>query len=98
VRLTGLRPLLASQSWPPKSFNAGYYKNGQVDADIANALKTTKRAEKAKLYADAQKRIWNDAAWGFLVTEKNLYARSASLTGIYVMPDASFDFREIEMK
>ncbi len=93
-----LRPLLASQSWPPKSFNAGYYKNGQVDADIANALKTTKRAEKAKLYADAQKRIWDDAAWGFLVTEKNLYARSASLTGIYVMPDASFDFREIEMK
>jgi len=93
-----LRPLLASQSWPPKSFNAGYYKNDQVDADIANALKTTNRAAKVKLYADAQKRIWDDAAWAFLVTEKNLQARSSNISGIYVMPDASFDFKEIEMK
>ena len=93
-----LRPLLASQSWPPRSFNAGYYKNDQVDADISNALKTTDRAAKAKLYNDAQKRIWEDAAWGFLVTEKNLHARSKNISGIYVMPDASFEFREIEMK
>ena len=93
-----LRPLLASQSWPPKSYNAGYYKNDQVDADIANALKTTNRAAKVKLYADAQKRIWDDAAWAFLVTEKNLQARSSNISGIYVMPDASFDFKEIEMK
>ncbi len=93
-----LRPLLASQSWPPKSFNAGYYKNPQVDADIANALKTTDRTSKAGLYADAQKRIWEDAAWAFLVTEKNLYARSKNISGIYVMPDASFNFTEIDMK
>lgn len=93
-----LRPLLASQSWPPNLFNVGYYKNDQVDADIADALKTTDRAKKANLYADAQKRIWDDAAWAFLVTEKNLSARSKNISGIYIMPDASFEFREIDMK
>lgn len=43
-----LRPLLASESMPPKLLNTAYYKNDQVDADIAGALRTTDRAEKAK--------------------------------------------------
>lgn len=82
-----LRPLLASESMPPKLLNTAYYKNDQVDADIAGALRTTDRGEKAKLYKDAQERIWKDAPWAFLVTEKILYARSKRLTGAYVMPD-----------
>ena len=67
-----LRPLLASESMPPKLLNTAYYKNDQVDADIAGALRTTDRGEKAKLYKDAQERIWKDAPWAFLVTEKIL--------------------------
>ncbi|KAI3589523.1 Oligopeptide transport substrate-binding protein, GsiB [Cupriavidus sp. U2] len=93
-----LRPLLASESMPPKLLNTAYYKNDQVDADIAGALRTTDRAEKAKLYKDAQQRIWNDAPWAFLVTEKILYARAKRLTGAYVMPDGSFNFDEIDIK
>ena len=93
-----LRPLLASESMPPKLLNTAYYKNDQVDADIAGALRTTDRGEKAKLYKDAQERIWKDAPWAFLVTEKILYARSKRLTGAYVMPDGSFNFDEIDIK
>jgi len=93
-----LRPLLASESMPPKLLNTAYYKNDQVDADIAGALRTTDRAEKAKLYKDAQERIWKDAPWAFLVTEKILYARAKRLTGAYVMPDGSFNFDEIDIK
>lgn len=93
-----LRPLLASESMPPKLLNTAYYKNDQVDADIAGALRTTDRAEKARLYKDAQQRIWNDAPWAFLVTEKILYARAKRLTGTYVMPDGSFNFDEIDIK
>ncbi|GJG95588.1 glutathione ABC transporter substrate-binding protein GsiB [Cupriavidus pauculus] len=93
-----LRPLLASESMPPKLLNTAYYKNDQVDADIAGALRTTDRAEKAKLYKDAQQRIWNDAPWAFLVTEKVLYARSKRLSGAFVMPDGSFNFDEIDIK
>ena len=36
-----MRPLLASESFPPKLFNTAYYKNAEVDADIAKALVTT---------------------------------------------------------
>ena len=94
----GLRPLLASESFPPKLFNTAYYKSVKVDADIANALTTTDRVQKTALYKDAQTEIWKDAPWAFLVTEKLLYARSKNLKGMYVMPDGSFNFDEIELK
>ncbi|MDW3681850.1 glutathione ABC transporter substrate-binding protein GsiB [Cupriavidus sp. CV2] len=93
-----LRPLLASESMPPKLLNTAYYKNDQVDADIAGALRTTDRGEKARLYKDAQEQIWKDAPWAFLVTEKVLFARAKRLTGAYVMPDGSFSFDDIDIK
>jgi len=93
-----MRPLLGGESHPPKSFNTAYYKNDEVDADIKKALNTVDVAEKTKLYADAQQRIWKDAPWIFLATEQLLSARTKNLTGFYMMPDASFNFDEIEMK
>ena len=93
-----IRPLLASESFPPKMFNTAYYKNDAVDADIAKALKTTDSAEKTRLYTDAQQRIWKDAPWAFLVTEKLLSAHSKNLSGFYVMPDASFHFDDVDLK
>ena len=93
-----MRPLLASESLPPKMFNTAYYKNPEVDADIAKALVTTSSTEKAKLYADAQQRIWKDAPWAFLVTEQLLSVRARNLTGFHVIPDGSFNFDEAELK
>ena len=93
-----MRPLLASESLPPKMFNTAYYKNPEVDADIAKALVTTSSTEKARLYADAQQRIWKDAPWAFLVTEQLLSVRARNLTGFYVIPDGSFNFDEAELK
>ena len=93
-----LRPLLDGNSWPPKLFNTAYYKNPKVDADIKNAQLTTDGAEKAKLYKDAQETIWHDAPWAPLVVEKLLSAHSKKLSGVYVIPDASFNFTEIELK
>ncbi|WP_244795894.1 glutathione ABC transporter substrate-binding protein GsiB [Caballeronia grimmiae] len=93
-----ISPLLASSSMPPKLSNTAYYKNENVDADLQKALATTDRNEKAALYADAQKRIWADAPWIFLVTEKVVYARSKRLSGAYVMPDGSFNFDDIAIK
>jgi glutathione transport system substrate-binding protein len=93
-----LRPLLYGDSWPPKLFNTAYYRNDKVDADIRGALATTDKAQKAKLYRDAQERIWKDAPWAPLVTEKLLSAHSRNLSGVYVMPDASFNFTDIDLK
>ena len=93
-----LRPLLYSESWPPRLFNTAYYKNPQFDADIKNAQLTTDSAKKAALYKDAQQTAWNDAPWAPLVTEKLLSAHNKKLSGVYVIPDASFNFTEIDLK
>ena len=93
-----LRPLLASESWPPKLFNTAYYKSERVDSDIKNALLTTDKAEKAKLYRDAQETIYKDVPWVPLVTEKLLSANNKKLTGVHTMPDGSFEFSQIDLR
>ncbi|GKW10012.1 MULTISPECIES: glutathione ABC transporter substrate-binding protein GsiB [Pectobacterium] len=92
-----LSPLFATASWPPAQFNTAFYSNPQVDADLANALKTTDRAEKQKLYKDAQDKIWADAPWIFLATERLVSANSKKLTGFYVMPDTLFSFDDADL-
>ncbi|GLU31869.1 glutathione ABC transporter substrate-binding protein GsiB [Trinickia caryophylli] len=93
-----ITPLLAGSSFPPKLPNTAYYKNDEVDRALSQALQTTDRSQKATLYAEAQKQIWHDAPWIFLVRENVVYARSKRLSGIYVMPDGSFNFDDIAMK
>ena len=93
-----LRPLLHSDYTPPKMYNIGYYKNDKVDAGISGALVTTDTAKKTALYNDVQNELWNDAAWVFLVTEKLLYATSKRLTGMYVMPDGSYFYENIDVQ
>ena len=92
-----LRPLLASESWPPKLFNTAYYKSDIVDGAIKKALLTTDKAEKAKLYKEAQDTIYKDAPWAPLVVERLLSANNKKLSGVYVIPDASFNFTDIDL-
>ncbi|WP_431223059.1 glutathione ABC transporter substrate-binding protein GsiB [Serratia sp. L9] len=93
-----LTPLFATQSAPPKQFNTAFYSNPQVDKALADALATTDRAQKQALYKDAQDRIWADAPWIFLVTERLLSANNKQLSGFYVMPDTSFSFDNADLK
>ena len=93
-----LSPLFSTQAAPPKQFNTAFYSNPQVDKDLTDALATTDRAEKQKLYQDAQDRIWADAPWIFLATERLLSANSKQLSGFYVMPDTSFNFDNADLK
>ncbi len=83
---------------PPRLFNTAYYKNAKVDAAIKGAQLTTDSAEKAKLYKEAQEEIWKDAPWAFLVTERLLSVNNKKLSGVHVMPDASFTFEEADLK
>jgi glutathione transport system substrate-binding protein len=93
-----LRPLLDGGSWPPRLFNTAYYKSAQVDQDIKAAQLTTNSTEKARLYKDAQETIWKDAPWAPLVVERLLSANNRKLSGVYVIPDASFNFTEVDLK
>lgn len=87
-----MRPLLATQSWPPASSNFGFYSNKTVDRDLMQALATTDRSTKQKLYDEAQKIVWDDAAWIFLVHYKNTYAHNKHLQNFWVLPDGGLDF------
>jgi glutathione transport system substrate-binding protein len=86
-----LRPLLATEAWPPALSNTAYYSNPTVDGLIAKALKTVKDDDKAALYKQAQEQIYKDAPWALLVTEKNLSASAKRLSGVNVMPDGNIE-------
>jgi glutathione transport system substrate-binding protein len=92
-----LRPLLATEAWPPKLNNTAYYSNQVVDSNIAKALKSVDEKEKTELYRNAQEQIMKDLPWAPLVTEKNLYATSKRLSGVYVMPDGNINVNEISV-
>src|SRR5215469_9032165 len=93
-----LRPLLASESWPPRLFNTAYFKSTEFDADTKNDKLTPTGGEKATIYKDAQEVIWKEAPWAPLVVEKLLSAHNKKLSGVYVIPDASFNFTDIDLK
>lgn len=94
----GLRPLLSTAAFPPVMNNISYYSTPKVDDSLMKALATTDRSEKAELYKNAQETIWNDAPWAFLVTQNNVYVKSKNLSGVYVEPDTSFWFGDIDLK
>lgn len=93
-----IRPLLATSSFTPVDSNESYYSNAEVDQKIMDALATTDRAEKAKLYEDIQRQVWKDAPWIFLVSERNIAGAAKNLSGFFIQPDASFNFSELELK
>lgn len=93
-----ISPLFASQSAPPALFSTAFYSSPKMDQDLATALKTTSREEKARLYKDAQDTLWADAPWIFLATKKLVYARNKNPSDVYVMPDGSFGFSHADMK
>lgn len=93
-----LAPLLKGDAWPPVLSNTSYYKNDKVDANLEAALRTNDKAEKEKLYAEAQEIIWNEAPWVFLNVSKLVSAKSKNLEGIDVMPDGSFYFKQVDLK
>lgn len=90
-----LRPLLATEAWPPKLNNTAYYSNPAVDGFIAKALTSTDEKEKADLYRQAQEQLMKDAPWAPLVTEKNIYATARRLSGVFVQLDGNINSGEI---
>lgn len=86
----GLRPLLASSSFPPNMFNVAYYKNDEVDQALSDGLKTADDAKRGALYAKVQKIVFEQAPWIFLGQKDNLSAKRKTLSGVYMLPDGGF--------
>ncbi|MDR3437369.1 glutathione ABC transporter substrate-binding protein [Telmatospirillum sp.] len=89
-----LRPLFWSKGFPPKLFNAAYYKNDAVDAALEAGIGTADDDKRAVAYKTAQDLIWKDAPWIFLGVDQIISAKSKSLSGAVVLPDRSLNFEQ----
>jgi glutathione transport system substrate-binding protein len=87
----GLRPLAASESFPPVSYNTAYYNNPEFDKEIQAALATADPEKRKEAYANAQKTVWEDAPMVFLTVDETSFASRNNITGIFTTPDGSLD-------
>ncbi len=59
-------------------FNSGYYSNPEVDELLNQARVSTSQEERARLYAEVQEIVYEDAPWVFVANWKqNAVARDA---------------------
>jgi len=93
-----LRPLLDSRQAPPKFMNTSYYSNPKLDELLDKAVATPDDAARAKLYEEAQKMVWNDAPWAYLVYEVGTAGADARLVNFTLRPDTGIDFINAEWK
>lgn len=80
----GLRPNFASDRIPPNYNNAGYYINEELDQLFNDALQSPDPNETLRIYAQAQKMIYDDAPWVFLYVPETIIAKRSDLKGITV--------------
>ncbi len=93
----GLRPLFATESWPPALFNIGFYSDPQVDALLAAGLATANQAARNKDYGDVLHLIWRDAPSIFLYNSESLAGERTSITGAVLQPDGKIDVRRVRL-
>ena len=89
-----LTPVFHSSQWPPTGPNRGFYKNPQVDQLLDTARATTDAKRRNDLYAQAQKIIWDDAPWIFLLDMQNPIAYRKGITGLSMWPTEILDLRQ----
>ncbi|WP_027349695.1 glutathione ABC transporter substrate-binding protein [Halotalea alkalilenta] len=87
-----LRPVYATESWTPTSYNVAYYSNPEVDQDIQAALETADDEVRAAHYAKAQAQIWQDAPRVFLGNPDNVVGLTKGLNEVYMLADRSLVF------
>ncbi|WP_416411193.1 glutathione ABC transporter substrate-binding protein [Pantoea sp. App145] len=93
-----LRPLYATESWVPTSYNVSYYSNPAVDKAIAGGLATADPAKRGVAYAEAQKLLWKDAPVAFLGAPDNLVGKRSNLTGVSMLADGNFLYTQAAFK
>ncbi|GAB4567571.1 MAG: glutathione ABC transporter substrate-binding protein GsiB [Anaerolineae bacterium] len=94
----GLRPLLATEAWPPTLFNLAFYSNPQVDEYIKAGLATSDPEKRKAAYAEVQKIVMEDAPWIFLWVPINLGGIRNEVGGMTIQPDGIAYLRTAHFK
>lgn len=93
----GIRPVLAKESEPPKSYNISYFENDEMDGCLKAALETADEEKRAELYAQAQDIIWEECPVVFLANDYNTWASSADVANVKIYPDGCLNIRNARM-
>lgn len=75
---------------PPAGLATSFYTNPEVEDLIARANATVADAERADLYAQAARLIWEDAPWIFLWVQRFPMVHSADVTNVSGLPNEKF--------
>lgn len=93
----GIRPVLARESEPPKSYNISYFENEEMDGFLYAALETADEEKRAKLYAKAQDIIWEECPVVFFANDYNTWASVADVANVRIYPDGGLNIRNARM-
>ncbi len=93
----GIRPILASESVPPMSYNMCYYLDPEFDQLLQDALATADDAKRAEAYAKAQDIIWEECPLICTAVDDNTWATSAKITDVMIYPDGAVNLRNGKM-
>lgn len=93
----GIRPVLAMESEPPKSYNISYFENEEMDGFLYAALETADEEKRAELYAKAQDIIWEECPVVFFANDYNTWASAADVANVKIYPDGGLNIRNARM-
>ena len=86
---TGLRPVLHSQSWPPRGNNLAFYKNSQLDELLDRGAATVDPNARAQIYGRAQEIVMDDAPWLFLTERREAVGWRSNVKGVRFIPSSA---------
>jgi peptide/nickel transport system substrate-binding protein len=76
-------------------FNSGYYSNPQVDDLLSRARSSTDQSERAKLYADVQEIVHEDAPWLFVANWVQNAVTTAAVQGFKLQPSFLLHLKDV---
>ncbi len=87
--------LLNGNFTPPNGWNTGWYDNPEVNTLLDSALAVADRKERAKIYAEAERLVVEDAPWIFVVNDLQPMAYSNKVKGYVTNPAYVINFNPI---
>lgn len=92
-----LRPVFASESVPPNSFNISYYNNPEFDQLLKDGLATADPAVREAAYAKAQDILWEDCPVITTSIDFMSWATSSKVVNVSLYPDGAINLRNARM-
>jgi glutathione transport system substrate-binding protein len=83
----GIRPLLATEAFPPTLFNLAFFSNPDLDAAVAEGLASADPEVRQAAYARAQEIVMDEAPWIFLWVPTTLGGIRKEVSGMVIQPD-----------